>query len=324
MHLAEPAAILACTLKPWPALYFVQHATCVALLPWIVLGWHLATQQPLPALSWHNLKGGSQQPRGSSATAPTFGAHEAGTAPSMTCLAACRRRMPCPVGEEDVPDLVFNSSAPDVSCDELDGLGEARKARVFQGGTYADLHKMLGVKAGSQVSLAALTHASLHKELALTAGSGVCLLARMQQPAACRPVQGKGCKGLGNRPACQCAWLHRQCLSCTWAMGEAGSQVYPFVPATACCMRPVKGTGKKASMSGCTTYKCRCTTSCLPCAAHAVACTVHLPSRTPAASAPCMSTPSLLVTRMHAVRGCRHMVGRWAGNMLLSCGPPAC
>ena len=96
---------------------------------------------------------------------PTFGAHETGTAPSMTHPAACLRCVPCPAGEEDVPDLVFNSSAPDVSCDETDGLGEARKARVFQGGTYADLHKMLGVKAGSQVSLAALAHASLHKEL---------------------------------------------------------------------------------------------------------------------------------------------------------------
>ena len=96
---------------------------------------------------------------------PTSGAYETGTAPSMTCPAACLRCVTWPAGEEDVPDLVFNSSAPDVSCDEMDGLGEARKARVFQGGTYADLHKMLGVKAGSQVSLAALAHASSHEEL---------------------------------------------------------------------------------------------------------------------------------------------------------------
>ena len=109
---------------------------------------------------------------------PTFGAHETGTAPSMTCPAACLTCASCPAGEEDVPDLVFNSSAPDVSCDETDGLGEARKARVFQGGTYADLHKMLGVKAGSQVSLAALAHASSHKEVQVMAGSEVCLLAR--------------------------------------------------------------------------------------------------------------------------------------------------
>ena len=48
-------------------------------------------------------------------------------------------------GEADYPSLSMSSHAP-----EPTGDGVAR-ARVFQGGTYLDLHKMLGVSSGSQV-----------------------------------------------------------------------------------------------------------------------------------------------------------------------------
>ena len=51
----------------------------------------------------------------------------------------------CNAGEADYPSLSMSSHAPEPPRD-----GAAR-ARVFQGGTYLDLHKMLAVTSGSQV-----------------------------------------------------------------------------------------------------------------------------------------------------------------------------
>lgn len=46
-------------------------------------------------------------------------------------------------GEADFPALEYTSSAPA-------GLEGDARCRVFQGGRYVDLHKMLGVKSGSE------------------------------------------------------------------------------------------------------------------------------------------------------------------------------
>ena len=48
-------------------------------------------------------------------------------------------------GEADYPSLSMSSHAPEATGDST------ARARVFQGGTYLDLHKMLGVTSGSQV-----------------------------------------------------------------------------------------------------------------------------------------------------------------------------
>ncbi|KAK9843987.1 hypothetical protein WJX81_001142 [Elliptochloris bilobata] len=50
-----------------------------------------------------------------------------------------------PIGEEDLPTPAFTSSAPRVN-----GEGADRRARVFQGGFYRDLHRMLGVASGTE------------------------------------------------------------------------------------------------------------------------------------------------------------------------------
>ena len=60
---------------------------------------------------------------------------------------SCRYQMSrIGAGEADFPSLSMSSHAPEPPL----GDGAAR-ARVFQGGTYLDLHKMLGVTSGSQV-----------------------------------------------------------------------------------------------------------------------------------------------------------------------------
>lgn len=51
-----------------------------------------------------------------------------------------------PIGEEDLPTPAFTSSAPRVN-------GADRRARVFQGGFYRDLHRMLGVASGTEVDI---------------------------------------------------------------------------------------------------------------------------------------------------------------------------
>ncbi len=51
-----------------------------------------------------------------------------------------------PIGEEDLPTPAFTSSAPVVG-----GAGAGRRGRVFQGGFYRDLHRMLGVASGTEV-----------------------------------------------------------------------------------------------------------------------------------------------------------------------------
>lgn len=51
-----------------------------------------------------------------------------------------------PIGEEDLPAPTFMSSAPG-------GLGDheaGAKSRVFQGGFYQDLHKMLDISSGGE------------------------------------------------------------------------------------------------------------------------------------------------------------------------------
>ncbi len=53
-----------------------------------------------------------------------------------------------PIGEDDLPTPAFTSSAP-----RVDGGGGGRRARVFQGGFYRDLHRMLGVVSGTEVCL---------------------------------------------------------------------------------------------------------------------------------------------------------------------------
>ncbi|GAB4817277.1 hypothetical protein N2152v2_004323 [Parachlorella kessleri] len=55
-----------------------------------------------------------------------------------------------PIGEEDLPSPILGSSAPSDLATGSNAEGGG-KARVFQGGYYLDLHKMLGVKSGSQV-----------------------------------------------------------------------------------------------------------------------------------------------------------------------------
>eukprot|EP00803_Ostreobium_quekettii_P001635 evm.model.scf_402.8 EVM.evm.TU.scf_402.8 scf_402:69587-73325(-) len=49
-----------------------------------------------------------------------------------------------PIGEDDLPSLRMSSTAPHLGND-------GQKAKTFQGGTYVDLHKMLGVDSGSDV-----------------------------------------------------------------------------------------------------------------------------------------------------------------------------
>lgn len=61
--------------------------------------------------------------------------------PQLVC--SCARNL-C-AGEADFPSLSMSSHAPEPAGDS------AARARVFQGGTYLDLHKMLGVSSGSQV-----------------------------------------------------------------------------------------------------------------------------------------------------------------------------
>jgi hypothetical protein len=71
-----------------------------------------------------------------------------------------------PIGDADLPRPAMASTAPqDVCGDGKDGASPsttttpppplhgpgARRARVFQGGTYLDLHRMLGVAAGTEV-----------------------------------------------------------------------------------------------------------------------------------------------------------------------------
>ena len=55
-----------------------------------------------------------------------------------------------PIGEADMPSPTFSSSAPQFE------LGKVREpgglAKVYQGGCTQDLHKMLGIESGNQVS----------------------------------------------------------------------------------------------------------------------------------------------------------------------------
>jgi hypothetical protein len=52
-----------------------------------------------------------------------------------------------PIGEDDLPNPIMGSTAPE-QLEHAPG----QRARVFQGGYYLDLHKMLGISSGSQVS----------------------------------------------------------------------------------------------------------------------------------------------------------------------------
>lgn len=52
-----------------------------------------------------------------------------------------------PIVDADLPRLEYGSSAPR----GLTAQEKGQRARVFQGGNYVDLHKMLGVHAGSEV-----------------------------------------------------------------------------------------------------------------------------------------------------------------------------
>ena len=52
-----------------------------------------------------------------------------------------------PIVDADLPRLEYGSSAPQ----GLTAQEKGQRARVFQGGNYVDLHKMLGVHAGSEV-----------------------------------------------------------------------------------------------------------------------------------------------------------------------------
>ena len=52
-----------------------------------------------------------------------------------------------PIGEADLPAPGFDSSAPL----GLDAAEKGAKARVFQGGNFHDLHRMLEIKSGPQV-----------------------------------------------------------------------------------------------------------------------------------------------------------------------------
>lgn len=51
-----------------------------------------------------------------------------------------------PIGEADLPSPMLGSTAPEHINQQANG-----RARVFQGGSFIDLHKMLGVKAGAEV-----------------------------------------------------------------------------------------------------------------------------------------------------------------------------
>lgn len=54
-----------------------------------------------------------------------------------------------PIGEADLPTPGYDSSAPI----GLNASAKGVKARVFQGGNHWDLHKMLEVTSGSEVSI---------------------------------------------------------------------------------------------------------------------------------------------------------------------------
>lgn len=65
-----------------------------------------------------------------------------------------------PIGEDDLPSPLLGSTAPDIGAaggrgaEEASSVGPGRphpRARVFQGGSYLDLHKMLGVRSGAEV-----------------------------------------------------------------------------------------------------------------------------------------------------------------------------
>jgi HAD superfamily 5'-nucleotidase-like hydrolase len=57
-----------------------------------------------------------------------------------------------PIGIEDLPSPGIASSAPEnIATSSDSSASKEQRARVFQGGSYLDLHKMLGVKSGSQV-----------------------------------------------------------------------------------------------------------------------------------------------------------------------------
>ncbi len=58
-----------------------------------------------------------------------------------------------PIGEADVPEPLFGSTAPAhvAGGGGGGGGGEPARARVFQGGSHLDVHRMLDVTAGSQV-----------------------------------------------------------------------------------------------------------------------------------------------------------------------------
>lgn len=53
-----------------------------------------------------------------------------------------------PIGEDDLPSQLLGSTAPE-GCDHVHA--KDGRARVFQGGSYIDLHKMLGVRPGGEV-----------------------------------------------------------------------------------------------------------------------------------------------------------------------------
>ena len=68
-----------------------------------------------------------------------------------------------PIGEEDLPAPGFMSSAPG-------GLGHheaGQKSRVFQGGFYQDLHKMLDVSSGGEVGQSFLRNKMLWRNFTL-------------------------------------------------------------------------------------------------------------------------------------------------------------
>ncbi len=50
-----------------------------------------------------------------------------------------------PIGEADLPTALLGSTAPTGGALAPDG-----RARVFQGGYYLDLHKMLGIRGGAE------------------------------------------------------------------------------------------------------------------------------------------------------------------------------
>lgn len=64
-----------------------------------------------------------------------------------------------PIGDADLPSPLLGSTAPSNLFGSkrysdnggANGASVPSRARVFQGGSYLDLHKMLGVTAGSEV-----------------------------------------------------------------------------------------------------------------------------------------------------------------------------